>query len=161
MWIPFLYWARLFLPRIASFAWVQSECCSHFAMAMVFGHESFERFLQSSWEMYVDNCRQPVKYFSRIYMFIYSWWKYRYPWWLLAISQCGWVEYSDVPVIVCTMTWVGGGFPSTGCILPIRCLSMWNWLAFTDSMALISLFARSWILMYWCHTSPPVALNEE
>ena len=26
-------------------------------MAMVFGSESFERFLQSSWEMYVDNCR--------------------------------------------------------------------------------------------------------
>ena len=26
-------------------------------MAVVFGSESFERFLQSSWEMYVDNCR--------------------------------------------------------------------------------------------------------
>ena len=29
-------------------------------MAMVFGSESFERFLQSSWEMYVDNCRLSV-----------------------------------------------------------------------------------------------------
>ena len=101
-------------------------------MAMVFGSESLERFLQSSWEMYVDNCRLPVIWFSRIYISIYTWWKYRYPWWLLAISQCGWVGYSDDPVIVCTMTWVGGGFPSTGCILPIRCLSMWSWLAFTD-----------------------------
>ena len=130
-------------------------------MAMVFGSESFERFLQSSWEMYVDNCRLPVIWFSRIYISIYSWWKYRYPWWLLAISQCDWVGYSDVPVIVCTMTWVGGGFPSTGCILPIRCLSMWSWLAFTNSQALISLLARSWILMYYCRTSPPVALNGE
>ena len=111
-------------------------------MAMVFGSESFERFSQSSWEKYVNNCRLPVIWFSRIYISIYSWWKYRYPWWLLAISQCDWVGYSDVPVIVCTMTWVGGGFPSTGCILPIRCLSTWSWLAFTDSEALIFLLAR-------------------
>lgn len=41
-------------------------------MAMVFGSESFERFLQSSWEMYVDNCRLPVIWFSRIYISIYS-----------------------------------------------------------------------------------------
>ena len=82
-------------------------------MAMVFGSESFERLLQSSWEMHVDNCRLPVIWFSRIYISIYSWWKYRYPWWLLAISQCDWVGYPGVPVIVCTMTWVGGDFPST------------------------------------------------
>ena len=88
-------------------------------MAMVFGSESLERFFQSSWEMYVDNCRLSVICFSRIYISIYSWWKYRYPRWLLAISQCDWVGYSDVPVIVCTMTWFGGGFPSTGCIYPL------------------------------------------
>ena len=151
--------SKIISTYIIPFAWVQSKCCSHFAMAMVFGSESFERFLQSSWEMYVDNCRLLVICFSRIYICIYSWWKYRYPWWLLAISQCGWVGYSDDPVIVCTMTWVGGGFPSTGCILPIRCLPTWSWLAFTDSQALISLLARSWILMYFCHISPPIALN--
>ena len=120
-------------------------------MAMVFGSESFERFLQSSWEMYVDNCRLPVICFSRIYISIYSWWKYRYPWWLLAISQCDWVGYSDVPVIVCTMTWVGGGFPSIGYTthqvsvnVKLTCI---YWLV-------ISLLARSWILMYYCRTSP-------
>lgn len=37
------------------------------------------KVLQSSWEMYVDNCRLPVIWFSRIYISIYSWWKYRYP----------------------------------------------------------------------------------
>ena len=41
-------------------------------MAMVFGSESFERCLQSSWEMYVDNCRLPVIWFSRIYICIYT-----------------------------------------------------------------------------------------
>ena len=64
-------------------------------MAMVFGSESFEWFLQSSWEMYADNCSLSVIWFSRIYISIYSWWKYHYPWWLLVISQCDWVGYSD------------------------------------------------------------------
>lgn len=123
-------------------------------MATVFGSESFERFLKSSWEIYVENYRLPVLCFSRIYILIYSWWKYRYPWWLLTISQCDWVGYFDVAVILCTMTWVGGGFPSTGYILPIRCLSTWSWFAFTDSHALISLLARRLIMMYFCHTSP-------
>ena len=36
-------------------------------------------FFQSSWEMYVDNCRLSVICFSRIYISIYSWLKYRYP----------------------------------------------------------------------------------
>ena len=143
LWIPSHYWARSFLPRLYPLLEFSPSVVHTLPWPWSLDLNHLKGFCNLVEKCMSTICRLPVIWFSRIYISIYSWWKYRYPWWLLAISQCDRVRYSDVLVIVCTMTWVGGGFPSTGCILPNRCLSTWSWLVFTDSQALISLLAGS------------------
>ena len=130
-------------------------------MAMVFGSESFERFLQSSWEMYVDNCRLPVICFSRIYISMYSWWKYHYPWWLFTISNA--VE-SGIPMSrsFCAL-WPGLVEVShpLGVYYPLGVCQREADLHLLIHRPWYPYLRESWILMYFCHTSPRVALNGE
>jgi len=127
----FLYWARLFLlglhPLIES---SPSEC-----FELCHGHGLWIRIIvkvvcNHCWEIYVDNCRLSFIRFSRMYIVVKI---------LFTLDDTSWFpntvesRYSDIPVIVCTIELGCDGFPSTGCILPILCLSTWSWLAFTDS----------------------------
>ena len=91
----------------------------------------------------------------------------RYSWW---ISRAPLMTLHDFPIrvnlgvpmsqpVCASWSWGCGGFPSTGCILPIRCSSTQGWLAFIDLEDVSSIsfccFAKSWILVRG-RTTPPL-----
>jgi hypothetical protein len=102
----------------------------HSAMAMVFGSES----LAEMFAIIQEKCLSTIVGFG--YMILqnrYCWRKSHAP--MMTLRDFPIRVSPGVPMsqpVCASWSWVCGCFPSTGCILPIRCLSMLGWLAFTD-----------------------------
>jgi len=160
MWIPSLYWARLFLPRLHPLLEFSPSVVHTLPWPWSLDLNHLKGFCNL-----VEKCMSTIVDFQ-LYDSPESIYQYIVDGNIVTHGDCSRfpnVIKSGIPMSrsLCAL-WPGLVEVSHPLgILPIRCLSTWSWLAFTDSQALISLLVTSWILMYFCHASPPVALNGE